>query len=170
VRVFDPERDDDDGTHRFYVRLLTIVGIALAVCIALYPSVTGFYTGPDGEKTCVAVADGWHGEKPAPDSGSVMAAFASYPPVPAPKQRGDPTFMARFRARMEAVDALPEVQQFNAYQDWLAGPGACIPKSRHRLIVSGIGLGVVAVVCAGVVIVRRTRKNLRRSPAELAGT
>jgi hypothetical protein len=71
---------------------------------------------------------------------------------------------------MEAVDALPEVQQFNAYQDWLAGPGACIPKSRHRLIVSGIGLSVVAVVCAGVVIVRRTRKNLRRAPAELAGT
>ena len=168
--MFDPERDDDDSAHRFYVRLLTIIGISLAVCIALYPSVTGFYTGPDGEKACVAVTDGWHGQKAAPDAGSVAAAFASYPALPAPKQRNDPTFMARFRARMQAVSALPEVQQFNAYQDWLAGPGACIPRSRHRLIVSGIGLGVLAVVCAGVAIVRRTRTNLRRSHAVSAGT
>ena len=38
----------------------------------------------------------------------------------------------------------------------------------HR--TGSLVVGDVAVVCAAVVIVRRTRKNLRRAPAELAGT
>ena len=78
--------------------------------------------------------------------------------------------MARFRAAWQAFKARPDTQRANAWVEWETGPGECIHESRHRLIVSGIGLGVVAVVCAGVAIVRRTRTNLRRSHAVSAGT
>jgi hypothetical protein len=129
----------------------------------LFPSVTGFSAGEDHQTGCLAVKDGWHGEKSAPDMVAVSAAFASYPVIPAnPGQRNDPEFMARFHARMQAVDALPVIQQFTAYEDWKAGAGACVPESRHRLIESGIGLGALIVVCSGVAVVRRRRRRRRR--------
>jgi len=46
----------------------------------------------------------------------------------------------------------------------------CIPESRHRLIVSGLGLGALAVLVGGATILRRTRTNLRPTPASVAGT
>jgi hypothetical protein len=173
--VFDPERDEDDGAHRFYVRLLTIVGLALAVCIALYPSVTGFPAGEDGTTTCVAITNGWHGDMAAPTVQELAAINAAMPPMPTPAQAQDPVFIARFRAQWQAAQARPDTQRANAWVDWKNGPGTCIRESRHRLIVSGISLGVIAVVCAGIVIGRRaigrrTRTNLRRSHAVGVGT
>ena len=47
--------------------------------------------------------------------------------------------------------------------DWADGPGACVRESRHRLFLSGIGIGVLSVALAGVWMFVRTRKNLRRS-------
>jgi hypothetical protein len=170
VRVFDPERDDDEGTHHFYVRVLTIVGVSLAVCVALYPSVIGFPAGPEGTTTCIAITNGWHGEIAPPTAADLAAIDAVAPPVPTPAQAQDPGFMARFRAAWQAFKARPDTQRANAWVEWENGPGKCVHESRHRLIVSGIGLGVVAGVCAGVVIVRRTRTNLRRSHAVGAGT
>jgi hypothetical protein len=167
--VFDPERDEDTGRGRYYLRLLAVAVISTAGCLALWPSVTGFAAGPDHQTGCLAVADGWRGDRSGPNEAAVRAAYASYPAIPTEAQRNDPAFMARFRAQLRAIDALPVVQQANDYADWVSGPGACVHESRHRLIRSGLGLLGLAGFCGGVAYFRRTRKNLRRPPAELAG-
>jgi len=173
--VFDPERDEDDGAHHFYVRLLTVVGLSLAVCIALYPSVIGFPSGEAGTTTCVAITNGWHADIAPPTAQELAAINAAVPPMLTPAQAQDPALLARFRAQWQAAQARPDTQRANAWVDWKNGPGTCIHESRHRLIVSGISLGVIVVVCAGFVIGRRvigrrTRTNLRRSHAVGAGT
>jgi hypothetical protein len=168
--VFDPDRDDDHGARRFYLRLLTVVAIVLAVCGALYPSVMGFQSGEDDTTTCIAITNGWHADMAPPSAADQAAIEAGAPQLLTPEQAQDPELLARYRAQWQAAQALPARQRANAYIEWQDGPGKCLHESRHRLIVSGIGLGVVAVVGAGVVIVCRTRKNLRRAPAELAGT
>ena len=165
--MFDPERDEDTGPRRFYLRLLAVMVISLAACAALFPAVTGFAAGPDHDTGCLAIKDGWHADKPHPGKAEVDAAYASYPQPPNEAQRNDPAFMAHFRAQLKVIDASPIVQQANAYADWVAGPGSCVHESRHRLILSGIGLGALALICTGVAIVRRTRTNLR-PPADIA--
>ena len=149
--MFDPERDDDLGARRFYLRLLAIVVISAAGCTALYPSVSAFSAGVDGEKGCLAITDGWHadrGQMNAAEKASESMAFVS---PPSPEQR-------------RVID------DANAKLEWVQGPGACVSESRHRLIMSGIGLGGVALVCTGIVIWSRTRTNLRRSHAVSVGT
>ncbi len=51
----------------------------------------------------------------------------------------------------------------NAYMAWHDGSGACVPESRHRLIVSGMGLGFLlgAVVLGAAVLFRRRARNGR---------
>jgi len=161
--VFDPERDEDPGPRRFYLRLLTVVAIAAAGCIALWPSVSGFGAGPDHSTGCVAVLNGWHAQKSAPSAADVDALDAAYPATPTEAQRNDPAFMAEFQARLRAVQALPAWQHANVYLDWNNGSGACISESRQRLIRSGVALASLAVFCAGVAYTRRTRTNLRTS-------
>jgi hypothetical protein len=167
--VFDPERDEDTDRRHFYARLFAIAMVSAAGCLALWPSVTGFAAGPDHDTGCLAVTDGWHANRSAPSDADVRAAYAAYPPLPTEAERQDPAFMARFRARLQALDALPVVQQANAYADWVSGAGACVPESRHRLIRSGVGLVGLAGFVGGVAYFRRTRKNLHHPPAELAG-
>jgi hypothetical protein len=167
--VFDPERDEDTHRGRFYLRLLAIAVIAGAGCVALWPSVTGFAGGPDHQIGCVAIKDGWTAGPSKPSDAQVRAAFAAYPPLPTEAQRQDPGFMSRFRAQIQVVDSLPVVQQANTYADWVSQAGACVHESRHRLIRSGVGLLGLVGFCCGVAYFRRTRENLRRPPAELAG-
>jgi hypothetical protein len=166
--VFDPERDQDDDRRHFFVRLGAIAAITVAGCLVLWPSVTGFAAGPDHLTGCLAVTDGWHGDKPHPSDSEIKAAYASYPPIPTEAQRNDPAFMDRFRAQLHAIDALPVVQQANAYADWVSKAGACVHESRHRLIRSGIGLAGLGGFVGGVAYFRRTRKNPQHPPAELA--
>ena len=167
--MFDPERDDDSDRRHFYLRLLAIAVISTAGCLALWPSVTGFAGGPDHQIGCLAIKDAWTSGPSAPSDAAVRAAFAAYPAMPTAAQRNDPAFMARFRAQIQAIDSLPVVQQANAYANWVSQAGACVHESRHRLIRSGIGLVGLVGFCCGVAYFRRTRENLRRPPAELAG-
>ncbi len=166
--VFDPERDDDSGARRFYTRLLVVMGITAVACVALWPSVTGFAAGPDHDTGCLAIADGWHGDQSHPSDAATRAAYAAYPAAPTEAQRNDPAFMDQFRAQIQAVDADPVVQQANAYAEWVSGPGTCVHESRHRLIMSGIGLGALLIVIGVVALVRRARTGLRHAPAEIA--
>jgi len=148
--VFDPERDDDHGSRRFYVRLLVILWISAAGCAALLPSVTGFSVGPDRETSCVAIVNGWHADRAGlskSDEAIVDDGFRGNQPPPDEQALFDRSY---------------------AYDTWREGPGACIPESRHRLILSGLGLGALALVAGGgTLVVRRlrTRKNLRPEPA-----
>ena len=168
--MFDPERDEDPGPGRFYLRLLTVLVISAAGCVALWPAVTGFSAGPDHDYECLAIKDGWHHDKSGPSDAAVSAAYSSYPPLPNAAERSDPAFMAKFRAESAAIDASPVVQRANAHVEWANGAGKCVHESRHRLILSGIGLVSLAAICTGVALFRRTRTNLRRRSAVLAGT
>ena len=165
--MFDPERDLDPGPRRFYLRLLVVIAISAAGCVALWPSVTGFSAGADHDKGCLAIADGWHAEMGAPTAAQVTVAEAAIPAFPTSAQRQDTEFMAHWRVEWEAAQASPALARANARLDWLQGSGACVPQSRHRLIETGIGLGALCVITITVSIVRRTRRNLRRTPAEL---
>jgi hypothetical protein len=148
--VFDPERDEDHGALPFYLRLFAVMVIAAAGCLALLPSVTGFSAGVDNEKGCLAIIDGWHGDRGL--SGEEKAAQNGFTgPNPSARQ-------------------LELLKSAEPYLEWRSGPGACVPESRHRLILSGLGLGGLAAVVAGAMIVRRTRTSLRRAPAVAAGT
>jgi hypothetical protein len=152
--VFDPERDEEPGHSRYYLRLLVVMVIAAAGCVALWPSVSGFAAGPDHQTGCLAITDGWHAEKSGPNLEKLP-----FPPPPTAAERSDPIAMARWRAEWQASQQRPEVQQAIAYLDWKDGPGACIAKSRHRLIMSGIGLAAIAAISTGIALVIRTRKD-----------
>ena len=166
--MFDPDRDDDRGPRRFYVRLLVIVGVTAATCAALIPSVTGFAAGPDHDTNCVALRDGWHADHTF--TAADREVLAALPANPSAAVQADPVAMAQWRAQYQVAVRRPEVQHAISDADSWNGPAGCVSESRHRLIVSGIALGVVFGNVAIVLVVRRvrTRKNLRPQPA-LAG-
>ena len=166
--VFDPERDDDSDARRFYLRLFVAMVITAVSCAALWPSVTGFVSGPDHGTTCLAIVDGWHADKGPPSAAEMAAASAALPPIPTRAQAQDPAFMDRWRVAWRAAQSAPAILRANAQIDWLSGSGACVRPSRHRLIVSGVGLGAIGLVLGLVAIVRHTRPSLRHAPAEVA--
>jgi hypothetical protein len=148
--MFDPERDEDPGSRGFLVRLATVALIAATGCLALAPAVTGFSVGVDQEKGCLAIKDGWHADRKGLSGAEQDLQEKSFGPAgPSPVEQ-------------------QQLAHAQTYLDWRNGPGACIPESRHRLILSGVGLGGLAAACLGVAILRRARKSLRRAPAELA--
>jgi hypothetical protein len=164
--VFDPERDLDPSPGRFWLRLLTVALISAAGCIALFPSVSSFVVGDSDQRGCLAIKDGWHADKPAPSAEDLAVANAVMPAMPTREQAKDPEFMARWRVVWRAAQSSPAVVQANSRFNWAHGPGACVPESRHRLILSGLGLGGLLVIVGATAIGRRTRTNLRRSRAE----
>ena len=166
--MFDPERDEDHDSRQFLRRLLVTAAVTVAACAALVPSVTGFGAGSDHQIGCLAIKDGWHHDRTLSDD-QELAAFAAMPKALTREQMQDPAALARFREQLQAARERPEVQRAYAAMDWADGPGACVRASRHRLILSGIGLGVLLAGLAGVWIFVRTRKNLRRSRISDAG-
>lgn len=169
--MFDPERDEDQGARPFYRRLATLALISALGCFALWPSVAEFSTGYDHQIGCLAIRDGWHADKAAPSAADLAAVTAALPPPPTAAQRNDPAFLARWRVAWRAGQSNPAVVRAFAYQDWIGSTGECVRAARHRLMLSGAGLGALVLITTGVAMVRRsrTRKNLRRVPAELAG-
>jgi hypothetical protein len=147
--VFDPERDEEQGARPFYLRLLAVAAVTAVVCVALWPSVTSFPAGVD-RKGCLAVADGWHTDRPAPTAADRAVEAAAGPYT---------------RTSAEEQHVLDRVY---AYDDWRAGPGACVPQSRHRLILSGLGLAAMAAVVTGIAIGRSLRLRARELPAAMA--
>jgi hypothetical protein len=160
--MFDPERDEEHDSRRFLWRLLIVATATVALCAVLYPSVTGFAAGSDHQIECIAMKNGWHRDRTMSDA-DVIATFAALPKPPPGDQLRDPVVAQQWRAELHAAQALPAVQRADAALDWADGPGACVPESRHRLIISAIGLGVLLAALAGAWIVIRTRKNLRRT-------
>jgi hypothetical protein len=165
--VFDPERDHDEGVRPFYRRLAAVTLVTGAVCVAMWPSVSGFAAGPDRDIGCVAIRDGWHAEVPAPSASDVAAARAAFPPPPTPAQASDPEFMKGWRAKLQVAQQNPATVRANARLTWLAGRGACVPESRHRLILSGAVLGglVLATLGAALAIRAHTAAQRRRIAA-----
>jgi hypothetical protein len=140
--VFDPELDEDHDTRRFYKRLFALLAVSVVGCASLYPSVTSFPAGVD-QKGCLAIIDGWHADRPAPTAAdrAVEAAAGPYTRSTAAEQR--------------------VLDRVYAYDDWRVGSGVCIPESRHRLIMTTIGLGALAAVFAGIAIARSLRLRAR---------
>jgi hypothetical protein len=147
--VFDPERDEESGTRPFYLRLLAVAAVTAVACVVLGPSVTSFPAGVD-QKGCLAVADGWHADRPAPTAADRAVEAAAGPYT---------------RTSAEDQHVLDRVY---AYEDWRAGPGSCIPESRHRLILSGVGLAAIVAVVTGIAIGRSLRFRARDLPAAFA--
>jgi hypothetical protein len=162
--VFDPERDFDPGVRPFYMRLLAVALVTGAACVALLPSVTGFAAGPDHNTGCVAIANGWHSEPPALSAADAAAADSAFPKPPTPAEASDPTFMAHWQAEFRAGQKNPAVIRANGRISWLDGPGACLRESRHRLLVSGVGLGctVLATLVVWLGLRARAAARLRR--------
>ncbi len=154
--MFDPDRDEEPGARRFYLRLVVVAAVTVVACVALWPSVHGFAAGPDHLTGCLAITDGWHAQKSGPDLAKI-----SFPPPPTAAERSDPAAMARWHAAWQVAQARPEVQQAIAFIDWRYGPGACVAESRHRLVMSGVGLGAIALVVSGVAIGRSLRLRAR---------
>jgi len=160
--MFDPERDEDHDSRRFLWRLLVVATLTVAVCAALYPSVTGFAAGSDHQTGCLAIRDGWKRDRTMSDA-ELAAAYAAMPKALTQDEFRDPAAVARFREQLRAAEALPEVQQANAAIDWADGPGTCVRASRHRLLLSGIGLFALAAACGGVVVATSATRGRRGS-------
>jgi hypothetical protein len=159
--VFDPERDWDPGVRPFYLRLLAVGFVTAALGAALWPSVSGFAAGPNHDVGCVAIRDGWHSDVSAPSAADLSSVQSVFPPPPTPAQVHDPQFMARWRAQMRVAEANPATMRANAAIDWLSGPGACVPESRHRLGLSAAALACVLLVTLGPWLALRSRSRTR---------
>jgi len=155
--VFDPNRDHDQSVRSFYRRVAGIAIVTVVVCVALWPSVSGFAAGPDHDTGCVAIKDAWHSQVPAPNGRELAAAYSAVPPMPTPAQQQDAQYMNAWRAKWRTAQADPAVLRANERLDWLNGPGACVAESRHRLIVSGIALGAVLLCVTALSRVFRVR-------------
>lgn len=121
--MFDPERDVVARRSPFLLRLAIVALVTAAIGMAIWPSATGFRVGAEGERSCVAVIDGWHAYRAGPSQADI--------------------------ARMATTSRT--VAQTN-------DAAACIPPSRHRLIVSGIGLLAVAFVASVALLMAHARK------------
>jgi hypothetical protein len=165
--MFDPERDEDHESRRFLLRLLAIAVMTAGACVVLSPSVTGFAAGPDASTGCLAMRDAWHRDRTMSDT-DLVAAYSTLPRQPTLEQMKDPVIAAQWRDEWRAAQASPAVQRANASQEWAAGPGACVRKSRTRLLLSAVGLGVLGLACAGVAMFSRARRG-SRLPAPAIG-
>ena len=108
--MFDPERDEQPGRHRFAARIAVLFAVGLTTGLLILPSVTGFDGGPDGTQKCVAVLDGWHA-RPDPNG------------------------------------------------EFTNDANVCVGEARHRLLLTGTGLVIAAVIGSGVVVARSTRSR-----------
>ena len=131
--MFDPERDSEAGHRTFYVRLVVAALVTCAAAVALLPSMTGFTAGVDANRSCVAIRDGWHADR-GPDAADEVVINTFY---------GHPT-----------AEQMQAIGRANSHLTWLQGSGACVPESRHRLMISGAGLCVLSLVLVASTVVR----------------
>jgi hypothetical protein len=164
--VYDEERDPDRGRLPYWARVLTLGLFALAIGVALFPAVTGFATGPDGDHTCIAVVDAWHRGPAKPSQATIDEMNAAAPAWPTPAELSKPAVQARVRKELAAYQARPDVQQMDAYYAWTQQGGACVHESRHRLVISGAGLGAVLVALLVFGVVRHAKRPPRRAAVE----
>jgi hypothetical protein len=160
--MFDPERDAETRRWPFWARLAALFVFTAAAAALVAPSVMA-YTIED-TKSCVAILDGWHRERRALSDDEFERMMELFPAIPSPTEAPTPEEVARIKAEIATARQSPLAQQFEAYDAWRQGGGACVPEGRHRLIFSGFGLGGVALVAGAslaLVAVRRRTRNTR---------
>jgi len=147
--------------------------LILGAGIALLPALVPLTVQGDGistsDRVCIAAVNGWHGQPAAPSTAdlayfnrtvgqTIGHELTPLPPNTSKAERE--RWLAARRAEGAALEADPRVRRVTAYEDWLDGPGACVPRSRHRLILSGTALAVVAIIALALTLVERKRRVL----------
>jgi hypothetical protein len=146
--------------------------LLLGAGFALLPALVPLTVQGDGistpDRVCIAAVDGWHGQPAAPSTAD-LAYFdrtvrqtigrGLTPLSPNASKAERERWVAARRAEGAALKGDPVVKRVNAYEDWHDGPGACVPRSRHRLILSGSGLAAVAIVAVALTLVQRKRRR-----------
>lgn len=130
-------------SRRLRVALLVLAGAALVPAVLPFTVDTG-----DADKVCVPAAHGWRGERDKPSEADLSELEAGLGAVPSPEVMADPAGRAAWLAAEAARTSTPGYRRAEAYVEWRAGDGACVPESRHRLILTGAAAGVLAVVAA----------------------
>ncbi|HEY3831884.1 MAG TPA: hypothetical protein VGO03_06300 [Acidimicrobiia bacterium] len=140
-----------------------LAALGVAVLPSLLPYAVEYTPGDPTvvhqDKICIALKDAWHADRQPPSASDLLAVqqhlFSSWPPA-----YGTQAQRAAWAAQERQWERQPAVQRVDAYAAWSVGPGACVPRGRHRLILSGIGLAStvgIALVLAAIGRRRRTR-------------
>ena len=74
--MFDPERDVDRGRSTFYRRLVIIALIGTVISLAIWPAIRTYSSPINGDRTCIAIKDGWHTDRVVPPETDVVHANA----------------------------------------------------------------------------------------------
>ena len=163
-RVRSGTRPGPRPAGRFYLRLLAVGVISAAACTALWPSVSGFAAGR-GPPDRLRRDQGRLARRPVgPERARTWSAIlATYPAPPTEAERSDPAWHGPIPCAVASRRKLPRRAAGEvAYEEWVGGAGQCVRESRHRLILSGLGLGGLGLILGGIALVRRTRTSLRR--------
>jgi hypothetical protein len=138
-----------------------ITGLTLVTIPSLIPFSGDAVPTP---KVCLPIVSGWSADKKPPSSQD-FAVFTSLP-IPYPGQLNTQAKRAAYAAEARKLQTMPAYRRVAAWTTWATGPGACVPESRHRLILSAwIALGVSLMVFAF-----KVRRRLRPSSSRPLGT
>jgi hypothetical protein len=158
--VYDETLDAKNTGWNFWTRVVVIALFVAAAGAALLPSVTGFVSGDNDDRTCVAIVDAWHSGPAKPSAADMLAIDAAAPKLPSSESLNDPAVRARVRKQAVAFTQRSDVQQLGAYMAWQEGSGACVSESRHRLIITGALLGAVLVAAVAMATTVRVRRRV----------
>jgi hypothetical protein len=135
------------------VRVLVILGAG----VALVPAILPFTAAVNADEVCIAARDGWHRDRAAPPQGDIRAVeqhLADSMPTGLTEAE-----LQEWVEREREFDQRQDVEAAYDYISWRAGPGACVPESRHRLILSGSCLVLIAAIVASRTLASRTRRG-----------
>ena len=131
--------------------VLLVVG---AVWEGLFPFQVETDVANASSRSCIPVLQAWRSEPPRPSNTDLAMFWGNG--VPTPAQVRDPQYRAAVAATVQSAS----FQRVKTWDNWVLGPGACVPGSRHRVHLTEL-LALAAVLIGGVVIVdlRRTHRS-----------
>ena len=135
------------------VGLLVLLGAALIPAILPFSVETG-----DSDRVCVPALHGWHADRQKPSEADLQELVDNMTQLPSPEAMRDPLQREKWLAAEESRASTPGYKRAESYVEWIGGPGACIPESRHRLIQTGVGLGGIGIVATAGTFVLHRRK------------
>jgi hypothetical protein len=118
---------------------LRVVVFTVALGAVLAPVVVPFAVG-EQDRICVAALDGWGRERAHPSS----ADFDAF------SMAGDP-------ATATVAMATPGAQRVIDWINWNGGPGACLGEAHDRMLLTGIGVGIILL--GGILTAYRSRSR-----------
>lgn len=138
-----PETPSAAQRRARWPRIALLVLLVLAGA-AVVPSVLPFTVETvDNDRVCVPIAEGWKAERAKPSEADMQELVDILAILPSPDAMRDPVQRAAWLEAERVRTSTPGYKRAEAYLNWVGGPGACIPESRHRLILTGAGLGGV---------------------------